>query len=73
MVVEAGAMWGAGNQELMLAAMQALNEEAGIGACIHHLQSLEPAAHQIIVADGGSIDRSPSSSPTAACTEERKA
>ena len=37
--------------------LQTLNEEAGISACIHRLQALEPAAHQIIVADGGSTDR----------------
>ena len=37
--------------------MQTLNEEAGIGACINHLRVLEPAVHQIIIADGGSTDR----------------
>lgn len=38
-------------------AMQALNEEVQIRDCVRSLRELDPPVHEIIVVDGGSIDR----------------
>ena len=38
--------------------LQVLNEEAGIAATVAYLARLRPSPAEIIVADGGSTDRS---------------
>ncbi len=44
--------------------MQVLNEERQIGVTLEELRQLEPAAHEVIIVDGGSTDRCRSTSPS---------
>ena len=40
------------------ACLQALNEETALPLLLRHLRQLQPRAHELIVVDGGSQDRS---------------